>query len=646
MIKKIISFFILCTTTFTIAAKPLPLSYFAKDAQFRNIKLSPDGKHFAATFPRKDSTALAIINRETMKPVRDFDFGQGEHIEQFYWLNNERVIFTRSIDSQRFAAGRSMGDIYGINIDGSRRGAIFGYDANKSGKISNRKGNDLASARIMHLLPDDPKHILIMSYSFFRRDMDSPTKIIKLNAYTGRKKTVATTPFGNMRVVVNAQGEPVISSGVDIEGKDRMFWFNDGEWNEIAEDEKLSSFEPLFVDQKSENLYLSTHPNNGTQALYQYNMQTKKISKVFQNEKTDIHNLVTKPGEGSVVGVGIMPGNVEYHYLDKEDEFAQLHKSLFEAFEGHDIRITSRTEDMSEIIVMVMSDRNPGDFYLYNPKKKSAEYLLSQKSWLEPQTMVEKKPIAFKARDGKEIYGYLTLPNNAHADTPMVTYVHGGPYGVRDGWHFNFDTTPQMLANNGFAVLQVNYRGSGGYGKEYEEVAYKKRSTLIQHDIIDGTKWAMSLDNISDDKACIMGWSFGGYSAVMSPTIEPDLFKCSIAAAGVYDALEQEKDADYADVRSVSKEAEKVYGSDERLLKDESPITYINNLKIPVFIVHGGKDRRVTPEQAHILRAALEERNMPFEWMFKDNEGHGFADEKNLEEFYARSLEFLNKNLR
>jgi len=143
-----------------------------------------------------------------------------------------------------------------------------------------------------------------------------------------------------------------------------------------------------------------------------------------------------------------------------------------------------------------------------------------------------------------------------------------------------------------------------------------------------------------------MGGSFGGYSALMSPLIEPTLFKCSIAHAGIYDAIEQEQDADYTKTASFKAEASKIYGSDEELLKKESPLTYIDKLKIPVFIVHGGKDDRVTPKQAYLLKEALDDRNMPYEWMFKEKEGHGFFNEDNQVEFYTRTLNFLNKHLR
>lgn len=203
-----------------------------------------------------------------------------------------------------------------------------------------------------------------------------------------------------------------------------------------------------------------------------------------------------------------------------------------------------------------------------------------------------------------------------------------------------------MLANNGYAVMQVNFRGSGGYGLIYEEVAYQKRHSLIQQDIIDGTLYAQSRPEIAKNKACIMGTSFGGYSAVMAPTIKQDLFKCSITIAGPYNLVTQYEEADYSSIDSTRSLAAIMYGSDKTLLSAQSPINHLDKFNIPVLIVHGGKDERVPPEQAFELKAALDKANKPYQWLYKKSEGHGFYNEKNRMELYQQSLEFLAKHLK
>ncbi len=625
--------------------KSIPLELFAKDSEFKSVRLSPDGKHLAATMPHSDRTVLVVLNRETMQPVYGFRFGENEHISRFFWANNERLVFTRVEERGDSEIPVSYGQIYAGNLDGTKSYPVFGYQAGGSSSVSRmnkNKATERASGTIAHMLPDDPEHILVLAKSW-GSGPDESMRLLKVNIYQAKKELITRTPFGNMQLTFNSDGLPVTATGVDFRGNRKMFFYKDLEWKEVSEKEPIHALTPIYLNKQGDKLYLQAPVDEKTTGIYEYDLASKELKLVFNDPKSDVVDLIVDSDDNSMVGAVTMPGKVEYHYFGEGSDFAKLHQSLTSAFGGVGVSILSSTDDMNEHVLFVQSDKNPGDFYLFNRKKGSADYLLSTKKWIDPAIMSERRPISFKARDGETIHGYLTLPKDSKKPVPLVTYVHGGPYGIRDEWWF--DSQSQLLANNGFAVLQVNYRGSGGYGETYEKTAYKKRSTLIQHDIIDGTKWAMSRPDV-EAKACIMGWSFGGYSALMSPLIEPELFSCSIAAAGVYDAVRQEKSADYAAVHSLSFEVDEKYGKDEDLLKKESPVTYIDKLKAPIMIVHGGNDTRVPPEQAYILKEALEERNKSYEWFFKEKEGHGFFDPKNRVEFYQRSLEFLNKHLR
>ena len=636
--------FLFCFTNHTLA-EPLPLENFAKHASYNSIKISPDGKHFAAAAPFEDQTILVIINRETMKPTYAFRFQENQHVSDYHWANNERLVFNRLVRKNIAEQPSFYGQIFAANLDGSKQEIIFGYSGGKAqtgGRTGRNRGPDRAWGDFLHMLPDDPKNIIISARGM-STDADAPYRIIKLNIYNSRKVDITRTPFGNVSVLFNSAGEILLSSGLDVKGKDRAFFYENDDWVEIGKNDDLADYNVLSINKQGTKLYLSAYENKGTESIYEYHLKNKKITKIYNHKTSDVFGLIRDPSDNSVIGVEVMPNYLEYHYLDAENDFAKMHKNLTVAFKNQDITITSRTKDLKEQVVLVRSDKNPGDFYLFNTETNSIKYLLSRKRWIDPKQMAAKEPIQFTARDGTTIYGYLTIPKGITNKVPLVTYVHGGPFTIQDTWLY--DSTSQMLANNGYAVLQVNYRGSGGYGLNYQDSAYRKRSTLIQHDIIDATKYVMSFDEIND-KACIMGWSFGGYSAVMAPIVEPGLFKCSIAAAGVYDAVEQLDDADYSKVDSLKAYAAKVYGDDEKSLRIESPITHIDKLTIPVFIVHGGKDERVPPEQAYLLRDALKKRKMPYEWMFKKKEGHGFYNEDNKEEFYEKSLEFLDKYLK
>lgn len=621
-------------------ASVLPLETFAKQAKFNSIKLSPDGKHLAATVPKEKTTNLVVINRATMKPIIAYGFGENEHISRFHWANNERLVYGKSYKNSGSERKSNKGELFAANIDGSKRVQLFGYNSDKSKNRSKRAIQ--ASGYIVHILPNDKNHILVRS-SKWSTDADSPDKIYKINIYNQKRTLVTKAPLGNIKIVANSDGTPIIASGKDRKGDKKKFLYKSGEWIDIKKEDPLFKYSYLSVNHDSSLMYLSKAVNGKTKGLYQYNFESKKIELLFNHPIVDINGYIRTPGTRNIIGVETMLNGVDYHYIDKQHAYSKIHNQLAATFPDHDISISANSITDNEMIVKVNSDKNPGDFYLFNQEKQSINYLLSTKPWIYPKQMKAKKLIKFSARDGQTIHGYLTIPDDNPKPHPLIVDVHGGPFGPQDGWHF--DSSSQMWANNGYAVLQINFRGSGGFGKAFEKSAYLKRSTLIQHDIIDGTRWAMALDSISDDDVCITGGSFGGYASLMAPLIEPDLFKCSIPMYGAYDLLYQMTNADYMDIDSVSVGATKKYGDNEEFWRKESPLTYIDKLKTPLMIVTGGKDKRVPPQSAFNLRDALDERNIEYEWLYKAKEGHGFVSEKNKVELYKKSLAFVKKHM-
>jgi len=617
-------------------------AFFAKQALFKNLSMSPDGKYIAAIVPKPYTSNLVIIERATRKPIQAFGFGHKKHIGKFRWLSNNRVLYTKSYETDDSESKGSYGEIFASNIDGSKKIQLFGYTDEKS-KLRSKRGLR-ASASILSVLPDDPNHILVKSRKW-GNDSDEPTKLFKINIFNKKRKLITTTPHGNMTIVVDNNGHPIIASAKDRKGQKKKYWFIEGEWQLINDNDPINDYYPYSRNRDASVLYLTkkTGPKKTT-GLYAYDRKTTKITLIFNDPNFDIDSYIREPGSGVIVGVKTMTDKVNYHFFDGNNDFVKLFKRLAATFPNHDVSVSATSLNDKLYRIAIRSDRTPLDFYLYEPEKQSVNYLASAKEWFTEKDMLPQKFISFKARDGETIYGYLTLPKNSNKPLPLVVNVHGGPYGVQDSWHF--DNEAQFFANQGYAVLQVNYRGSGGYGKVYEKSAYLKRSTLIQQDIVDGTKWAMGLPNISDNRACIVGGSFGGYSAIMSPILEPDLYQCSISRYGPYDLVYQMNNADYMSVDSVSVGAMEKYGDNEAFWKKESPLTYIDQFNIPVLIVTGGKDERVPPESAWRLKAALDDANKPYQWLYKEKEGHGFINPENKKELYLRSIEFLDKHLK
>jgi len=637
--KTIITMLLLFIST-AAQTEVLPAEYFTKQSQFSSIKLSPDGKYFAATVPKQKKTNLVIVDRKKMKSLVSFGFDENEHIGKFYWASDNRIVYSKVYQKKDRETKTNKGELFAANVDGSNHLQIFGA-SNKKSKARSKRGLD-AIARIEHMLPNDPEHILIKA-SKRGGDNNDPVKVYKLNINNKKRTLITKTPLGKMKIIFNIDGEPVLASGKNRKDKLIKYLYSDNAWQEMDHDNPIKEYSAISVNAEQSKLYLSKSVEpGGTQALYEYDFKSKEITLLFNDPIVDIEAYIKEPGTGIIIGVKTMFDGIKYHYIDKEREFSKTHQLIAQSFPGYDIKITANEATDNEAVITIKSDKNPGDYYLYNRDKQTIDFLISKKPWLNESHMAQRKLVQYTARDGKTIYGYLTMPKS-DKPLPLIIDVHGGPFGVQDSWFFNSDA--QFFANNGYAVLQINFRGSGGYGKSYEKIAYQKRSTLIQHDIIDGTRWAQQLETIDDDKVCIIGGSFGGYSALMSPLIEPHLYKCSISRYGPYDLPYQMTHADYMKKDPVSASTLKKYGNNEAHWKKSSPLSYIDKLKTPLFIVTGGRDTRVPPQSAWNLKEALDERNISYQWLFKEKEGHGYKNPKNKLELYQKSLAFINLHL-
>jgi dipeptidyl aminopeptidase/acylaminoacyl peptidase len=256
--------------------------------------------------------------------------------------------------------------------------------------------------------------------------------------------------------------------------------------------------------------------------------------------------------------------------------------------------------------------------------------------------MRQKEPFRMEARDGTVLNGYITRPvgNGPH---PMVVLPHGGPHNIHNTWHF--DRKIQLLANRGYAVLQVNYRGSGGYGVDFETAGFREWGAKMQDDITDATHWAIDKGHADKNRICIYGASYGGYAALMGSVKEPNLYRCAIGFAGVYDLELMLSSADIPRSKSGRAYLSKALGDDREQLRSRSPARHAQAISIPILLIHGKEDWRVDFEHAKRMKAALESNKKSFEWMVLSREGHGVYDEASRREMYERILGFLDKHL-
>jgi dipeptidyl aminopeptidase/acylaminoacyl peptidase len=336
------------------------------------------------------------------------------------------------------------------------------------------------------------------------------------------------------------------------------------------------------------------------------------------------------------------------HYFDAKS--AQLQKDLHEVFPGDSLRLQNFSADGKRALVLVTNDRSPGKYYLYDETKQSVEQITARAPWIDPKLMGEVKPITYKARDGLDIAGYLTTPpGKAPKKLPLIVYPHGGPYAVRD--IDGFDPYAQFFASRGYAVLQMNFRGSGGYGTKFLEAGAREWGGKMQDDVTDAVKWAVSQGVADEGRVCIFGASYGGYAALMGAAMTPDIYRCVISYAGVTDleSMFQPRIMGRIGYRDRAPEEivflNRMIGDrkDAEYLHERSPAWNAAKIRAPVFIAHGELDMVVPFSNAQAMKSALEREHKPVEFFSRTDEGHGFEQEANEIALFTQVETFLRK---
>jgi len=334
---------------------------------------------------------------------------------------------------------------------------------------------------------------------------------------------------------------------------------------------------------------------------------------------------------------------LRYAFMDPKTE--SIFEKIAPQIPNHDLHITSRDNNERYFIVKALNDRTYGTYYLYDAKTENLQKIVDTSPWLKEGQLAEMKPIAFKSRDGLTLHGYLTLPKGKTAkDLPIVVNPHGGPW-ARDFWRFS--PTVQFLANRGYGVLQVNFRGSTGYGKQFWESSFKKWGKEMQNDITDGVQWLIKAGVADKDRICIFGGSYGGYATLAGLAFTPDLYKCGVDYVGVSNIFTLFKTIPpyWQPMREMLYTMVGDPVKDKALLTEISPIFHADKIKAALMVVQGAKDPRVNKAESDQMVEALRKRGIEVPYIVKDNEGHGFHNEENRIEFYSAMEKFLAKHL-
>ena len=620
---------------------------FVEPPAIRDIEISPNGKHLALLIPLEGRNVLSIVKTDSLEPVNVIRFASTKQIGEFYWANNERLIMRLDYFVSWYAQPSSAGEWYAVNINGKKRENIFGFRASK-GTSSKIKTHDAGEIRgygtIVDLLKNDKRNIL-MAATPFSRTGDKKTNLYKVNIYNGRSKLIDTSPVENAtyRTDLNGSVRFVVGSTKDL--TEKAFYRTDdkSDWELFRQsDFEDGSLTPLaFKD--NDSIYVADNTNSNFVSINLINLKTGETTLIYRDEESDPTNYWYSEKTGALYSIEYETRKPKYVHIEDDDINVSRLRSMLSAFKGDQVRIVSQTRDEKVSVIATFSDRNPGDFYLFNTEKNQVRFLVSANPKIQPNSMAQMRSIEVTARDGSKLFGYLTLPKNTEGKPPLIVNPHGGPIGPRDSWGFNGET--QLLAEAGFAVLQINFRGSGGYGKKVMNGGLKTWGSTIQHDIIDATNSIINDDLVDGDRVCIYGGSFGGYSALMAPLIEPELFKCAIGFVGVYDLPFLYESGDIPLRKSGIRFLERAIGRDMTQLKNFSPVYRAPELKLPIMIIHGEEDPRAPVEHAYAMMQALDAANKPYRKLMFEKEGHGLYDPKARNDMYQQMIAFFSEHL-
>lgn len=626
------------------ASGEIPTEHFSRYSEFHSVQLSPSGEYIAVTVPRGDTTGLVVLRTDSLQLVSAGKLDDDMHVLDATWVGDDKLI--SGVGYQEYWSTRPInrGELVSFTAEGGDLRYLIGYRGRRD--TSKIPGTIYAGwSNLTNPLNNDPETVLISACAWTSGEL-CHWSLYKLDTETGRRQRLMRAPqLGSGAFVTDSKGEIryFVGETENLVGV-RFYAYDDNtrSWNQVEFD-SIDDARPVSYDSAADHLYLTAVGPNSMRCLYRTASSLEGLQEIACHDSVDIHSLDFNAAHTRPIRAHFQNGLFESVNLAPDLEEGRLLEAISHRFADHLVRVTSWSDDGNLFILYVSSDRNPGEYYLFDRQAKQARYLFARRSWVDPNLMAQRRPIQYEARDGTSIHGYLTVPASGTAPWPLVVHPHGGPFGIQDGWRW--DTTAQFLASRGYAVLQVNFRGSGGYGSKFRDAGIRKWGTDMINDITDGTRWAIESGVTSEDNVCVFGASYGGYSSMMSAVREPDLYRCVVAYAGIYDLRTLNRKSDTGQFSRGRNYIDDYVGATDEELLEHSPLTYIDNLKSPVFIVHGLNDERTPYKDAKTLRRALKKRDIPYEWFVRDREGHGFRKPENRRDFYNALDAFLGRHL-
>lgn len=615
-----------CKSNKVEKAPLIPLKDFFKNPERTAYKISPDGNFYSYLAPFESRMNIFVQEIGSDSAVR-LTGETDRDIAGYFWANNSRLLYLKD------NGGDENFKLYGVNTDGTQQICFTDFPGVRT--------------QIIDDLEDIPEYVIIGLNKRNPQVFDA----YRLNIVTGEMEMIAENPGNIVGWMTDHEGKLRVASAMAADGISTQLLYRETEsqpFQVILTSSFKDQLSPQFFTFDNKNLYVSTNLGRDKAVIAEFDPATgQEISVLYENPDYDVEALSYSRKRKVLTAASYESHKRERHFFDEQS------KAIFDRLAldlgNYEIAITSYNKDENKIIVRTYSDRSLGAYYLYDLAADKLEKIADVSPWLNEEHMAQVFPVQYTSRDGLTIHGYLTLPKGFTPETanslPVIINPHGGPW-ARDSWGFNPEI--QFLANRGYAVFQMNFRGSTGYGKDFWMRSFKQWGLAMQDDITDGVNWLVSKGIADPTRIAIYGASYGGYATLQGIVKDPQLYAAAVDYVGVSNLFTFMNTIPpyWKPFLEMMYEMVGNPGQDSLLLAQNSPALNADKIVTPLFIAQGANDPRVNKAESDQMVEALKARNIEVEYMVKDNEGHGFSNEENQFEFYEAMENFLARHLK
>lgn len=605
-------------------AKQIPLEDFFRNPEKTGYQISPGGTYYSFMAPYQDRMNIFIQKIGADSAVR-LTSETDRDIMASFWPNDYQILYLKD------QGGDENWRLYGVNADGSNPICYTDFEGVRT--------------EIIDILPDYPD-VVIIGLNKRNPQVFDP---YRLNLKTGEMEILAENP-GNIQSWLFDHDAKLRAATAIVDGINSQVLYRETEKDEfvpVLTTNFKESLSPVFFTFDNKNVYAISNLGRDKAAVVVFDIKNgKELEVLYENKDYDVENLFYSRKRKVLTSASYHSEKRNRYFFD--DETRNVVERIQKEVPQYEIGISAVTDDEDRMIVRTYSDKSLGAYYIFDKTADKLNKIAEVSPWLDENEMSDMIPVTYQSRDGLTIPGYLTLPKGYTLETakklPVIVNPHGGPW-ARDYWGFNPEV--QFLANRGYAVFQMNFRGSTGYGRKFWEDSFKQWGLKMQDDITDGTKWLVDKGIADPERLVIYGASYGGYATLQGIVKEPELYAAAVDYVGVSNLFTFMKTIPpyWEPYLQMMYEMVGNPEKDSLQMAQTSPVLNAGKIKTPLFIAQGANDPRVNKAESDQMVEALKARGIVVEYMVKDNEGHGFYNVENRYDFYRAMEKFLSENL-